>query len=363
MSTKRDYYEILGASRDSSPEDIKKAYRKLARKYHPDVNKEPDAEEKFKELSEAYAVLSDDEKRAQYDRFGHAGIDSRYTQQDIFRDFDFDIFQDLGLGGFDSIFDMFFGGRRGGFYQRERGPRKGTDLRYDLSISLEDAAKGVEKTISVAHAVECSNCKGSGAKPGSPPIVCTTCEGTGQRQSSQSTPFGRLVNITTCEACYGSGKVIEHPCSECNGSGKTRRTSKINVKIPAGVDSSSRLRIPGEGEAGEKNAPPGDLYVIVHMRPHEVFERHGEDVLMETDISFVQAALGDRIVVPTLDGQAKLKIPPGTQSGTIFRLRDKGMPRLHGSGFGDEHIRVNVKVPTNLTSRQKGLLKEFDKAG
>jgi len=355
---KRDYYDVLGVGRNTSKEDIKKAYRRLAMQYHPDRNKSSDAEEKFKEISEAYGVLSDDAKRQQYDTFGHAGIGERYTQEDIFKGINFeDIFRDMGFGfgGFDSIFDVFFGGRR----RYKTGPRKGADLAYELEITLEEAASGTSKKIEFYRTGVCSTCNGTGAKPGTSPKACPSCNGSGQVSQTKRTPFGHFTSITTCGRCRGDGRIIEAPCNVCGGGGTVQIPRSISVKIPPGVEESSRLRIAGEGEAGEKGARAGDLYVIVHIKPHELFVREGEDILCEVPITFSQAALGDEIQVPTLDGRAKIKIPPGTQSGTIFRLKGKGMPSLRGYGKGDEHVRAVVKTPTRLTEEQKKLFRQL----
>lgn len=357
---KRDYYEILNVPRNASKEEIKRAYRKLALKYHPDRNKAPDAEEKFKEISEAYAVLSDDEKRMQYDRFGHEGIRGRYTWDDIFRGVDFDrIFRDLGFGfgGFDSIFNMFFRGRA----RQRYGPQKGTDLRYDLEITLEDAAFGLNTEIDVPRSEVCSLCHGSGAKLGTNPKKCPECNGTGQIRQTRTFGFTHFTEIRTCNRCNGKGMLIDHPCKDCHGTGTVQRTRKIRVKIPPGIDSGHNLRLSGEGEAGVRGGPPGDLYVVIHVKPHDIFKRSGDDILYETYIGFPQAALGAKIDVPTLDGKARLKIPAGTQSGTVFRLRRKGLPHLHGFGRGDELVRVLVRTPTKLTRRQKRLLEELSK--
>ncbi|MBI5253648.1 MAG: molecular chaperone DnaJ [Euryarchaeota archaeon] len=355
---KRDYYDVLGVGRNTSKEDIKKAYRRLAMQYHPDRNKSPDAGEKFKEISEAYGVLSDDAKRQQYDTFGHAGIGERYTQEDIFRGINFeDIFRDIGFGfgGVDSIFDIFFGGRR----RYKTGPRKGADLAYELEITLEEAASGVSKKIEFHRTGVCSTCNGTGAKPGTSPKACPSCNGSGQISQTRRTPFGHFTSITTCSRCRGEGKIIEVPCTVCGGRGAVQIPRSISVKIPPGVEEGSRLRIAGEGEAGERGAQPGDLYVIMHIKPHEIFIREGEDIFCEVPITFSQAALGDEIQVPTLDGRAKIKIPPGTQSGTIFRLKGKGMQSMRGYGRGDEHVRVTVKTPTNLTDEQRKLFKQL----
>lgn len=353
---KRDYYEILGVKKNATKDGIKKAYRKLALQYHPDRNKAPDAEEKFKEISEAYGVLSDDDKRQQYDLYGHAGIDSRYTQEDIFRTINLDdIFRDLGfgLGGFGNMFEMFFGGGR-----RKAGPRRGNDLRYDLEVTLEEVYTGVSKRIKIGKREVCPACEGSGSNPGSPPEVCGACGGTGEMRITKRTPFGHFTSISTCSKCVGEGSIIVDPCDECNGDGSVRRAKELEVKIPSGIEGGSRLRIPGEGEAGGRGAPPGDLYVVVHIAPHDVFERHGDDLYSEVPIGFDQAALGDEINVETLDGRARMNIPPGTQTGTIFRLKGRGLPSTRGYK-GDIHVRVIVRTPTDLTKEQKRLLREF----
>ncbi|MFQ6050323.1 MAG: molecular chaperone DnaJ [Candidatus Hydrothermarchaeota archaeon] len=360
---KRDYYEILGVDRNATKDEIKKAYRRLARKYHPDVNKNPDAEEKFKEISEAYAVLSDDEKRARYDRFGHAGISDTYTEYDLFRDFDFDILRDLGFGGFDSIFDIFFGRKRGfDFDVGFRRPKKGRDIYQDITVSLEDAAFGTEKTIDVGHEDVCPSCNGSGAYSPNDLVNCPSCEGTGEIRDVRRTPFGQMINIRTCNRCYGQGRVIKKHCRECKGTGMVKRKRKISVKIPAGIEDGYHLRISGEGEKIH-GGTPGDLYLTVHILPHEIFQRDGNNIIYEQPISFVQAALGAEIKVPTLDGNVKITIPAGTQSGTIFRLKGKGMPSLRSSRRGDQLVKVKVVVPKRLNERQKELLREFARIG
>ncbi|CAD7768605.1 Chaperone protein DnaJ [Candidatus Methanoperedenaceae archaeon GB37] len=358
MAVKRDYYEILGVKRDASTDEIKKAYRRLAMKYHPDKNKSPDAEEKFKEISEAYGVLSDETKRAQYDRYGHEGIDNRYTQEDIFRSAHFeDIFGDLGFDFGGSIFDIFFGERsRSSRYSRRE---RGRDLVYELEIPLKTAAFGGERVIEIPKRVTCETCGGSGARPGSMPRTCQTCGGTGQIRRAQTTPFGRFVTTSVCTTCQGRGSVIEEVCTTCQGRGVVERRKKVSVKIPAGIDDGARLRMSGEGEAGERGAPPGDLYIDIRVMPDPVFKREGDDVIVEEPISITQAALGGEIRVPTLKGHARIKIPPGTQSGKTFRLKGCGIPHLHGYGRGDQLVRVVVKTPTNLTDRQKMLLREL----
>ena len=358
---KKDYYEVLGVPRGATKEEIKAAYRKLALQYHPDRNKSPGAEERFKEISEAYAVLSDDEKRRQYDLHGHAGIEGRYSWEDIFGGADFeDIFRDLGFGfgGFGSIFDLFFGGRQGA-----GGPRRGPDLRYDLEVTLEEAARGAERELEIPIYEACGNCRGSGAKPGTKPRPCPKCNGTGQVRHESSRGFMRFVRVEACGRCGGAGTVIDFPCPECGGSGRVRRARRVSVKIPKGVDAGYRLRMAGMGGPGEAGAPPGDLLIFLDVKPHDVFERNGDDLLCEVRLGFSEAALGAEIEVPTLDGPVRLKIPPGTQTGTVFRLKGKGMPKLDGFGRGDEFVRVVVQTPTKLTQRQRELLSQFAKDG
>jgi molecular chaperone DnaJ len=356
MGEKRDYYEVLGVSNDASGEEIKNAYRKLAFQYHPDRNKSPDAEEKFKEISEAYAVLSDDEKRKQYDMYGHEGIGEKYTQEDIFRGANFnDIFRDFGFGGFDDIFDMFFG------RQRRQVSVKGADLAYDLEVTLEEVASGLEKEIYVPGTEKCDICKGSGVAPGTRPRTCSRCNGTGEIQYATSTGFGQFVQIKTCDLCGGKGTIIDSPCKNCNGTGILSRNRKVLMNIPPGVEDGSTMQLAGEGEAGIRGGPPGDLYVTVHVKPNDVFERRDSNILYEATIGFTQAALGAEIDVPTLGGRAKLRIPAGTQTSTIFRLKNEGLPNLNGSGHGDELVRVTVHVPTELTQRQRELLTELAK--
>ncbi|MDO9516547.1 MAG: molecular chaperone DnaJ [Methanosarcinaceae archaeon] len=352
MSTKRDYYEILGVSKDASEADLKKEYRKLAMKFHPDKNKEADAEEKFKEISEAYAVLSDADKRSEYDRFGHAGIDGHYSTEDIFRNADFG-------GGVGDIFDMFFGGGGGG--RRRQGPTRGSDLRYDLSITLKDAAFGTETQINIPRAENCDACGGSGAKKGTSPKTCSTCRGAGQVNRAQNTPFGRFMTTATCNVCHGKGQIIESSCPACKGTGKTKKVRKISVKVPAGADNGMRLKVRGEGEAGSPGAPQGDLYVVIHVKPHDKFERVGDDIVCEIPISFSQAALGADVMVDTLHGKVNMHVPKETQTHSIFRLKGKGIPHIQGNGQGDQHVRVIVRTPTKLTSEQKRLLEELEK--
>jgi molecular chaperone DnaJ len=354
---KKDYYEILGVPRNATKEQIKEAYRRLALQYHPDRNKSPDAEEKFKEISEAYAVLSDDEKRAQYDQFGHAGIDGRYTAEDIFRGADFEtIFRDLGFGfDFDDLFSRFFGGGR--VYEEARG----RDISMTLTITLEEAASGSTKEIQVPRTERCKACNGSGARRGTSPTICSRCQGRGQVQYVRRMGFAQIITTTTCDVCGGRGSVIEDPCPECRGSGLVEVYRKIKVNVPAGVDEGFTLRLRGEGDIHPQTKKAGDLYLTISVAPHKYFKREGDDLIFEAQISFPQAALGTEIAVPTLEGHMWLKIPPGTQSGTVFRLRGKGMPRLNKYGRGDLLVKVNIKVPTRLSERQKALLREFEK--
>ncbi|MGC5328458.1 molecular chaperone DnaJ [Brevibacillus sp. SYSU BS000544] len=346
---KRDYYEVLGVGKDASEDDIKKAYRKLARQYHPDVNKEENAEEKFKEVKEAYDVLSDTQKRAGYDRFGH---------QDPNQGFGGGGFDPNGMGGFGDIFDMFFGGG-GGRRSNPNAPRKGADLQFSLQIDFKDAVFGKETDIEIPREANCDTCHGSGAKPGTTPETCKTCNGSGQQEVVANTPFGRIVNRRACQTCDGRGKVVKEKCTHCRGTGRVKIRRKIHLNIPAGVDDGAQLRVSGEGEAGVNGGPAGDLYVILRVKDHEFFEREGNDIYCEIPINFTQAALGDEIEVPTLDGKVKLKIPAATQTGTYFRIRGKGVPYLRGNGVGDQHIKVRVVTPTKLTDKQKDLLREL----
>lgn len=351
--SKRDYYEVLGVSRDASVDEIKKAYRKLARQYHPDANpNDQNAEEKFKEISEAYVILCDPEKRANYDRFGHAGVNGQG-----FEGFGGGGFGDFG--GLGDIFEMFFGGGA----RRRTGPERGSDVRVDLELNLKEAAFGLEREIKVPRVETCSTCGGSGAAAGTKPKTCSACDGKGQVQFAQSTPFGRIVQSRSCDRCHGTGQIIEKPCPTCRGAGQVRKTRSLKVKVPPGVDSGSRLRLAGEGEAGTRGGPSGDLYVYIHVKPHRIFRREEDDLICEIPISFVQAALGDEIDVPTLEGDTKLKIPEGTQTGTIFRMKGKGVPHVSGFGRGDQHFVVKVETPVRLSDKQKELLKEFASLG
>lgn len=356
-----DYYELLGVGRDASADELKKAYRKLAVKYHPDKNPgDASAEAKFKEISEAYDVLKDEDKRAAYDRYGHAA----FTQGGMgrpgggggFSGHDpFDIFREaFGGGAGGGIFEEFFGGGR----HSSGGAMHGADLRYDLEITLEEAARGTEKEIRYRRPVSCKKCSGSGAEPGSSKITCKTCGGAGQVTSNRGFISFRQV----CPSCQGMGQTIEKPCSECHGEGRVMESSTVNVRIPAGVATGSKLRSSGKGEAGQMGGQAGDLYIIIHVKEHELFERHDNDLFCEVPIKFTLAALGGTINVPTLFGKGNLKIPPGTQTGTTFRLREQGIPALRGGHKGDLLIRVQVEVPTKLSGAQQAKLEAFAEA-
>jgi len=350
---KRDYYEVLGVQKGASDEEIKKAYRKQAVKYHPDKNPgDKAAEEKFKELGEAYEVLNDSDRRALYDQYGHAAFDRRsgpgFGRGGGFHD-PFEVFREVFGGG--GIFEDLFGGGRHDPSQ----PQRGDDLRYDMEITFEEAAHGCDKEITVTKPERCEVCDGSGAEAGSRIRNCPTCGGRGQVISSR----GIFSIAQTCPQCQGAGRVIEKPCKTCRGAGRRERTSKIKLRIPPGVDTGSRLRSAGSGEAGFRGGPSGDLYVVLHVKAHEIFQRDGDDLLCEVPVNFVQAALGADVSVPTLDGNAPLRIPAGTQPGTMFRLKGKGIKNIQGYGYGDLHVRVNVEVPTHLTAAQKTKLQEF----
>jgi molecular chaperone DnaJ len=356
MSQKRDYYEVLGVDKAASKEQIKDSYRKLALQFHPDRNKDAGAEERFKEISEAYAVLSDEQKRNQYDNLGHAGFDQQYSQEDIFRSTDFDsVFRDMGFG---DIFRSIFGGGFGGGYEQQN---RGQDLAYDLEITLEEAAKGTEKDIQIPRTEHCDICGGSGAAPGTSARICPTCQGQGKVQNMRKAGFAMYVQVTACPTCKGKGRLIETPCSNCHGTGLVRKRRTITVKIPPGVDDGHQRRLRGEGEAAPNDGETGDLYVIIHVKQHPQFVREGDDLWHIAMINYPQAALGAEINVPTLDGPVTLKIHPGTQVGEVFTLKSKGMPRFRGYGKGDLNIRVGVYVPEKLTSGQKTLLEQLAK--
>ena len=352
--TKRDYYEVLGVERNADDATLKQAYRKLALQFHPDRNPgNPEAEAKFKELGFVYEVLSDPEKRAAYDRYGHDAFDPRkragaggggfHDPSDIFRT----VFS--GGGG---IFEEFFGGGR----HDPTGPQRGEDLRYDLEIAFAEAANGCEKEISVSKPEACAACHGSGAEAGSRYRNCPGCEGRGQ---VRRTLAGFITVAETCPRCAGAGRVVEKPCRTCRGQGRHERTTQIKLKIPAGVDTGSRLRSAGNGEGGLRSGPPGDLYIVLHVQPHDIFQREGDDLLCEVPVSFVQAALGADVEVPTLSGPALIKLPPGTQPGTLFRIRGRGIRNVQGQGTGDLHVRITVEIPSHLNAAQRAKLQEF----
>ena len=360
MADKRDYYEVLGVQKGASDDELKKAYRKLARKYHPDLNKDnPEAADKFKEVNEAYEVLSDKEKRAKYDQFGFAGVDPSYGGG-------------AGAGGFGGGFDMgdlgdlfgsfFGGGFGGGRSSRRNAPQRGESIRQTVILSFEEAAFGCEKEITVERIESCDDCGGTGAAKGTTAETCPNCRGTGVVTQTQRTPLGMFQTQGACPNCRGTGKIIKKPCPKCGGQGRVRKTRKFKVNIPAGIDDGQSIQQRGQGNAGVNGGPAGDLLVTVSVRPHESFERDGSSVLSAADISFAQAALGADIEVPTLDGKVKLTIPEGTQPGSVFRLRGKGIPYLRGSGRGDQYVTVNIAVPKGLSGSQKEALRAYAKA-
>ncbi len=340
--SERDYYEVLGVAKEASADELKKAYRRLAMKYHPDRNSDhADAEVKFKEAKEAYEILSDSQKRAAYDQFGHAGVDPSAGG--------------MGGQGFSDIFGDVFGDIFGGGRQRQGGPYRGADLRYELSLSLEEAVLGHDAEISFQSLKECGTCNGDGAKPGTEKKSCATCGGIGQIRRQQ----GFFSVQQTCPDCRGEGRIIEEPCTDCQGQGRVQQARTLSVKVPAGVDTGDRIRLSGEGEAGQAGGPAGDLYVEIRVLPHNVFEREGADLSCKVPLSFTAAALGGETKVPTLEGEVSLKIPAGTQSGKVFRLRGKGVRQVRGGGPGDLYCRVDVETPTDLTAKQKELLEQF----
>lgn len=352
--TQRDYYEVLGVPKNASNDDLKSAFRRLARQYHPDVNSEPDAEERFKEINEAYAVLSDAERRAAYDRYGHAGVRGPGGTTDFTVDFsDFaDIFGDLfGFGGF------------GRTSRRTRNaPRRGADLQYRLELTFEEAVFGVEKEIEITRDEVCATCQGSGAEPGTSPVRCSTCNGNGEVRQVRQTILGSMVQVSTCPTCNGSGETIASPCHTCQGRGLERRTRKKVVNIPAGVDNGTQIRLAGEGQPGVNGGPNGSLYVAVQVKSHKFFRRRDNDVLLDLDINIAQATLGAEVEIPTVDGKATLKIPGGTQPGKVLRMRGKGVPHLRSNGRGDQLVIVNVEIPTRLTNEQRRLFEQLAKS-
>jgi len=346
MAAKRDYYEVLGVDRNATEEDIKKAYRRLARQYHPDVSTVEGAEERFKEINEAYQVLSDAEKRAAYDRFGHAGLEG------------------MGAGGmgaegfpFDSIFDVFFGSQRMG---AQPGPERGNDLRYQLTLTFEEAVFGCEKEISVSRLETCTRCRGTRAEPGTSPVRCPVCKGSGQVRRMRESIFGQFVTSMTCDRCGGEGFIIETPCRECRGRGQVQATARLVVNVPAGVDDGTTIRLAGQGESGLRGGPPGNLYVVIKVRPHRYFKRDGLNIILDLNINMAQAALGDEVEVPLADGKtARVTIPAGSQFGDTIVLRNKGVPDLRSGRRGDQIVRLHVVVPRTLTDEQRKLLKEL----
>ena len=360
MSTKRDYYEVLGVGKSADEKEIKKAYRKLAMQYHPDRNPDnKEAEEKFKEINEAYEVLSDETKRRNYDQFGHEGVNGQgFGGQGFGGGF--------GSGGFEDIFgdifgDMFGGGFGGSGRQRRRGPERGADIRQNITIDFEEAAFGKKASIKINRSEECDKCSGTGSKPGTSKKTCPTCNGAGEVRTVQRTPFGNIASSRPCGTCGGEGEIIESPCDKCHGTGSTRKVKTIEVDIPAGIDGGQMKKLAGQGEVGTKGGPRGDLYIVVNIRNHSLFTRDGYDVYLEMPISFSQVALGGEIEVPTLDGKVVYNVPAGTQTGTVFRLREKGIKKLRGNTRGDQYVKVVVETPKNLTDRQKELLRELAK--
>ena len=354
---KRDYYAVLGVDKSAAEADIKKAYRKLAKEYHPDLHPgDKTAEAKFKELNEAYEVLSDADKRARYDQYGHAGVDPNYGAGA----------GGAGFGGMDfdlgDIFSSFFGGGFGGSTQQRNGPRRGESIRASVMVTFEEAAFGCEKTITVGRIEKCDDCGGSGCAKGTTAEVCTNCNGTGTVRTQQRTPFGIMQSTAECPKCGGKGRIIHQPCPTCHGAGAVRRQKRINVNIPAGIDDGQTISLRGQGHAGANGGPNGDLLITVSVRPHAYFTREGASILYEMPITVTQAILGAEVEVPTLDGKVKYTIPEGTQSGTVFRLRGKGVPYLRGSGRGDQYVTVTVEIPKKLTNEQKELLRQFDES-
>ncbi len=346
MATERDFYQVLGVERGATDAEIKRAFRRLAQQWHPDVNTDPAAQAQFKEINEAYQVLSDPQRRQMYDTFGRAGLGG--DPEGGF----------AGFGGFGDIFDAFFGGAATG--QRRGRPQAGSDLRYDLRITFEEAARGTDKEIEFRVLGACETCGGSGAKAGTAPITCPQCEGRGEIRSVRQTMLGQMVNVTTCPRCRGEGRVVEETCETCRGDGRTERTRSLRVTIPAGIDEGHQIRLSNEGEVGPRGGPAGSLYVAVHVTPHPKLRREGTELVFEADISIAQAALGTRLMVPTVDGEEEVEIKPGTQPGAELRLRGKGVPHLRRTGSrGDLHVFVNVVVPSKLSKRQRELLEEL----
>ncbi|HEY7524953.1 MAG TPA: molecular chaperone DnaJ [Candidatus Limnocylindrales bacterium] len=348
MATERDLYSVLGVERGASDADVKKAYRRLAQQWHPDVNQDATAPERFKEINEAYQVLSDPQRRQAYDLFGRAGVGGE-------GEFGFGA---GGLGGFGDLFDAFFGGATTS--SRRGRPQAGSDLRYDLRISFQEAVTGTEKEIEFSALERCRTCGGSGAKEGTSPVTCPQCNGRGELRQVRQTMLGQMVNVNTCPRCRGEGRIIERPCETCNGDGRTESKRTLRVSVPAGIDEGHQIRLSGEGEAGPRGGPAGSLYVAVHVAPHPELRREGTELIYEADVSMVQAALGTRLRVPTVEGDEEVEIKPGTQPGTEVRLRGRGVPHVRRSGArGDLHVFVNVVVPSRLSKRQRSILEEY----
>ncbi len=357
MASKKDYYEVLGVNKSASDADIKSAYRKMAKKYHPDLNSgDEEAAQQFKEVNEAYQVLGDEKKRAQYDQFGHAAFDAASGGGG---GAGFGGFEDFmsGMGGFGDIFDSFFGGSS---RRNPNGPVRGADLRYRMDISFEEAAFGITRDVQVRRHENCSSCGGSGAAKGTHKHTCTTCGGTGQVRQQRQSAFGNFVNVVPCHECGGTGEIIDTPCETCHGQGKVVKTRTISVKVPAGIDNNQVITLRGEGEAGERGGRSGDLQIVIHVKAHPHFKRDGYNLYLEMPISFADAALGRELLVPTLDGKVKYRIPDGTQSGTTFRLKKKGIKHINTDMYGDLYVRINVVTPKRLSEKQKALLKEFE---
>ncbi|MCO4636440.1 heat-shock protein DnaJ [Streptococcus infantarius subsp. infantarius] len=353
-----EFYDRLGVSKDASQDEIKKAYRKMSKKYHPDINKAPGAEEKYKEIQEAYETLGDEQKRAAYDQYGAAGANGGFGGgSGGFGGFD----GGAGFGGFEDILSSFFGG--GGGMRNPNAPRQGDDLQYRVNLSFEEAVFGVEKEVVYNRESTCSTCSGTGAKPGTSPVTCSRCHGSGVINVDTQTPLGMMRHQVTCDVCHGTGKEIKDPCPTCHGTGHEKKTHKVSVKVPAGVETGQQIRLKGQGEAGFNGGPYGDLFVIINVLPSKQFERNGSTIYYNMNISFVQAALGDTVKVPTVHGDVEMTIPAGTQTGKTFRLKGKGAPKLSGGGQGDQHVTVNIVTPTKLNDAQVEALKNFAAAG
>lgn len=352
-NNKRDYYEVLGVTRTATEDEIKKAFRRLAKQYHPDANKEQGAEARFIEINEAYEILSDAQKRSAYDRFGHAGVTNGAGAAGFNGDFG-------GFGSINDLFETFFASASAS--QRRTGSQRGADLRYDLTITFEEAVFGCQKDIELPRWENCTTCSGSGAAPGTSTARCSACQGTGEIRRVQQSIFGQFVNVTMCERCRGEGRVITTPCEKCRGQGRVRNNRRVKVNIPAGVDDGINVRVTGEGEVSSRGGTPGNLYVILSVKPHPFFKRNGNDIIYELPISFTQAALGAEVEVPTVDSKTTmLKIPPGTQSGRTFRLKNMGVPVVHSTARGDQHVTVKVVTPTNLSPEEKRLFEELER--